>query len=871
MNSTTLSAGTPSGAARPTVGEIVRSDFLASIVVFLVALPLCMGIAVASGVPPAAGLMTGVIGGLVVGLLAGSPLQVSGPAAGLTVIVMEIVTRQGLGVLGGIVLLAGVLQIVLGALRLGQVFRAVSPAVIHGMLAGIGVLILGSQFHVMVDDPKRGSGLENLLSIPEAIVKGVVPLDGSTHHIAAAIGLLTIVLIVLWPVVAPRKLRVVPAALVGVGTAAIVAWVFRLDISYVTIPDRIWDAVSWPTRDSLADLLSRDVLISAITIALVASAETLLCASAVDQLHSGPRTKYDRELVAQGVGNSLCGLVGALPMTGVIVRSSANVNAGGRSRLSTILHGVWLLGFVVVLPDVIRMIPMAALGALLVYTGYKLAHPAPVRNLLKFGKGEVAIYLLTLVTIVVFDLLTGVIAGILASAIKLLHTFSHLKVSFETSPDGKRTYLHLNGAATFVRLPRLASALERVPANTELHVRVEELSYIDHACLELLENWRSRHEAKGGALVLDWDALNHRSPLLAAGVSSAASKARVPVPAFPARAADRKADRDPITDALRDEALFWAASPDAADLEVGQASTGVFARPLIGLALTESDRGLLQYVAQVADLRLCEHLHYVHVLDPGRNPPSAEEVEALRSRMRAEVQAHFGRSGVDAVFDVVQGAREDELLAVATENHCDVIILGHSQPGGSQRSLAKRMAMVANCSVWLVPAGAAARLRTVLVPVDFSEHSAEALKFAAMIVAEQGIERCLALHVCQETPATHFGERAPVVLSQVRANFAEFLERIDLQGVQVDMLLEEDSRPAETILRVAEQHDVDLIVMNTQGRSRAAAVLLGSITSRTMEATRIPLLAFKHLGSRRTLLRALFHPRRLSVPSLAEA
>src|SRR5262245_16024004 len=175
-----------------------KDDVLASVVVFLVALPLCMGIAIASGLPPAAGIVTGIIGGLIVGVLSGSPLQVSGPAAGLSVLVWELVREHSPGTLGLIVLLAGAIQLAAGLLQLGQWFRAVSPAVIGGMLAGIGVLIFASQFHVMVDDAPKGGGLENLLAIPEAIWKGVAPPDGSSHHLAASVGLLTIVALVTW-------------------------------------------------------------------------------------------------------------------------------------------------------------------------------------------------------------------------------------------------------------------------------------------------------------------------------------------------------------------------------------------------------------------------------------------------------------------------------------------------------------------------------------------------------------------------------------------------------------------------------------------------------------------------------------------------
>ncbi len=486
-----------------------RNDLLASIVVFLVALPLCMGIAIASGVPPAAGLITGIIGGLVVALLAGAPLQVSGPAAGLSVIVWELVNEYGLATLGIIVMIAGAAQLVAGLLKAGQWFRAVSPAVIHGMLAGIGVLIFASQFHVMVDDSPRGSGLENLISIPQAILKGIVPADGSVHFQAAMIGIVTLLAIVLWRPLAPGKLKVIPAPLVAVVVGTIVAAATRVGIARVEVPTNLLDAVQLPTMEALSTL-SWPLFTAGLALAFVASAETLLCATAVDKMHDGPRTRYDKELAAQGVGNMLCGLVGALPMTGVIVRSSANVEAGGKTRASAFMHGIWLLVFVAALPFVLQQIPVAALAAVLVFTGYKLVNVAAIRQLATYGKGEVAIYLATVATIVAVDLLSGVVLGIVLSLAKLLYTFSHLEVEMRERDGGESVDFFLRGSATVIRLPRLASSLEQVPANTELHVHLEELDYIDHACLDLLANWEKQHELTGGKLYVDWEGLQAR-------------------------------------------------------------------------------------------------------------------------------------------------------------------------------------------------------------------------------------------------------------------------------------------------------------------------------------------------------------------------
>ena len=618
-----------------------RQDFLASVVVFLVALPLCMGIAIASGVPVAAGLVTGIVGGLVVGMLAGSPLQVSGPAAGLTVIVLGAVTTLGLPAFGLAVMIAGGLQFAAGVFRLGQWFRAVSPAVIHGMLAGIGVLILASQFHVMVDDAPRKDGLSNLAAIPEAIAKGLplpeatsreerrfrhdwmqdiaalqasqreladdvrerlvgasaegtsplseedrvalaarqetlearfetlvsslrgrhlgsgegaearrlreavaaasvaVPAAGDAlvsgtaeelretqdtaatalaglsdsvknHDWAAKVGLLTIAVILAWQSFAPTRLKIVPAPLVAIVVATGAAALLVLPVQYVGVPDNLFDDLHIISGASLQQTNWWLVIQTAVVIAAVASAETLLCATAVDQMHRGPRTKYDRELCAQGVGNMICGSLGALPMTGVIVRSSANVQAGAQTRMSAILHGAWLLVFVALLTSVVRMIPVASLAAMLVYTGYKLINIKHIKALWKHGHGEVLVYAVTLATIVAVDLLTGVLVGIALSAVKLLLTFARLSVHVAVQPDGSRATVRLKGAATFLKLPKLAAALEQVPPGADVEIDLSRLSFIDHACQELLHSWSTQHQSLGKKVHIDWSEIHRR-------------------------------------------------------------------------------------------------------------------------------------------------------------------------------------------------------------------------------------------------------------------------------------------------------------------------------------------------------------------------
>ena len=482
-------------------------EFLASIVVFLVALPLCMGIAIASGVPPALGLISGIVGGLVVGFLGGAPLQVSGPAAGLAVLVYQLVEKHGLAAMGWVVLGAGILQILSGAFRLGRWFRAVSPAVIQGMLAGIGVLIFAAQFHVMVDDSPRSSGIQNILTIPESVMKGVFPMDGSVHHIAALIGVIAIAAIVLWQKFRPEKLKAIPGPLIAVVAVSIIAAVFNMPIKYVTIPGNMLEALNYPSLSDMSLFQDSSFWGAVIGFAIIASAETLLCATAVDRMHDGPRTKYDKELLAQGVGNTICGLVGALPITGVIVRSSANVEAGARTRFSAIFHGAWLLLFVVFLPFIIRWVPTSALAAILVYTGYKLVNPAAIRKLWKAGKSEVFIYFATVVAIVSTDLLTGVLVGFGLALARLLYTFLHLEIRKTESENGKRVDFALKGAATFIQLPRIAEQLESIDDSAEVRLHVASLAYVDHAILELFNDWKNR---RPGPVVTEWDELTAR-------------------------------------------------------------------------------------------------------------------------------------------------------------------------------------------------------------------------------------------------------------------------------------------------------------------------------------------------------------------------
>lgn len=498
-------------AATSLVGELLTDiprNVISSIVVFLVALPLCMGIAIASGVPPVTGLITGVVGGILVGLFAGSPLMVSGPAAGLAVLVFELVREHGIVALGPVVLLAGLIQWVSGMFRLGVWFRVVSPAVVSGMLAGIGIIIVASQMHVLFDATPFPTGLQNFAKLPSRLAGALAQREG---HVAGLLGVSTIIIMIAWEKLRPKSLRLLPGALVAVVTATLIAQLADLPVARIELPDDLWAAIQPVDGAALASLLKPALLISALAFAFIASAETLLSAAAVDRMHHGPRTQYDRELSAQGLGNMICGALGALPMTGVIVRSAANVQAGASSRLSTVLHGSWLLLFVLLLPWLLKMTPVTALAGILIFTGAKMINPGQLREFANYGRGSVVVFVSTALMIVATDLLTGVVVGLALSLLRLGLRAAILHISLKEGDADDQFVLRLVGSATFLSVPRIAQALDSVPPGCTLHLDIERLRHIDHACLVLLTDWARTAPITKRRLVVDQEELELRS------------------------------------------------------------------------------------------------------------------------------------------------------------------------------------------------------------------------------------------------------------------------------------------------------------------------------------------------------------------------
>ncbi|MGN7779140.1 SulP family inorganic anion transporter [Mycolicibacterium sp. 22603] len=475
--------------------KIFRYDVPASLVVFLVALPLSIGIAVASGAPVVAGLIAAIVGGIVCALVGGSPLQVSGPAAGLTVVVAELVAQFGWKATCAITAAAGVVQILLGLSRIARAALAIAPIVVHAMLAGIGITIALQQVHVLLGGGPRSNAWENLTALP-----GQLAAPGWTEIL---IGGLVIAVMLIWRY-APAPARAVPGALVAVVLATVVSYLPGLSVDRISLDESVIDAIGLP---EMPQGTWSAIALAVLTVALIASVESLLSATAVDKMHDGRRTDFNRELVGQGTANVSSGLLGGLPVTGVIVRSTANVGAGAKTRASAALHGVWLLLFSVFLVNVVEMIPMAALAGLLIVIGVqlvKLAHIDQARR-----TGELLIYGVTLTCVVFLNLLEGVLIGLVLAIAIAIAAWRIVRVSIVTedltgrvgTAGSPRWHVAIAGSCSFLALPRLTAALAEIPDGAEVSIDLN-VDYLDHAALETLQGWIAQHRSGGSEVTV---------------------------------------------------------------------------------------------------------------------------------------------------------------------------------------------------------------------------------------------------------------------------------------------------------------------------------------------------------------------------------
>ncbi|MFI5776048.1 SulP family inorganic anion transporter [Nocardia sp. NPDC051570] len=478
-------AAPPGPSLSDRFSTIMRHDLPASIVVFLVALPLSLGIAVASDAPIAAGLIAAAVGGIVVGLFGGSPLQVSGPAAGLTVVVAETIHEFGWKTTCFITVAAGLLQLIFGLSRIARAALAIAPVVVHAMLAGIGITIALQQAHVLLGGSSRSSAWANLTGLPDQLLN----LHGDDFFIGAVV----IAIILGWRYV-PERIRLVPGPLVAVLVGTVLALVGPGDPERIKIDGSLFDAIGLPEIPSGG---WGSIAIAVLTIALIASVESLLSAVAVDKLHSGPRTNFDRELMAQGAANMTSGLLGGLPVTGVIVRSSTNVAAGAKTKASAWLHGVWILVFSIALVGVVQQVPKSALAGLLIVVGVQLVKVGHIR--LARRTGDLAVYAVTVVGVVFLNLLEGVLLGLVLAFVLLL--WRVVKVSVVAGPvtGTDRWIVSIDGTCTFLALPKLSAQFAEVPAGTDVLVELT-VDFLDHAAYEAIHDWARQHENTGGTV-----------------------------------------------------------------------------------------------------------------------------------------------------------------------------------------------------------------------------------------------------------------------------------------------------------------------------------------------------------------------------------
>ena len=483
---------------------LLRHDLPAGLSVFLVALPLCLGIALASGAPLYAGILSGIIGGLVVSIISGSQLGVSGPAAGLTTVVAaSIVSLGDYKIFLLSVMVAGLFQVFLGFLKLGVIANYFPSAVIKGMLAAIGIILISKQIPNALgyDRPDFwSSGFLNLFS-PKHFFGNI-----ENFHLHTSAGAITITIASLWVFFILKKYfpvrhTLLPAPLIAVEAGIIINIIFeRIASTYllkqtqlVNIPNNLFAQISFPDFSKIFSTI--EIWKDGLIIGLLATLETLLCVEAIDKLDVRNRiTPVNKELFAQGIGNILCGLLGAIPMTAVIVRGSANVDAGGRTKLSAFTHGLFLLLAVLLIPFVVNMIPYASLAAILLVTGYNLTKPKLYRNMWSLGWKQFLPFIFTIVVILATDLLVGVCIGLLISIYFIIqNNFSaEYKIQKKKQHDTEVFYIKLNSMVTFLNKVNLKDALDQIPEYSVLTIDGSESRFIDYDILEIISEYSNK-------------------------------------------------------------------------------------------------------------------------------------------------------------------------------------------------------------------------------------------------------------------------------------------------------------------------------------------------------------------------------------------
>lgn len=482
----------------------LKSDFPSGLVVFLVALPLCLGIALASGAPPLSGIIAGIVGGIVVGTMSHSHISVSGPAAGLTAIVLTAITDlKAFDIFLTAGLIAGIIQLILGFIKAGSISNYFPTNVIEGMLAGIGVIIIMKQIPHAVGYDKDFEGDEAFAEKGGNAWDSILDSFNHVHFGAILITLISLMILISWDKIPfLKRLKLVPGALVAVIVGVVLNEVFISSGSNLAIAKehlvnlpvpQTWDdfknIIVTPNFAGFADM---KVWTIGATIAIVASIETLLCIEASDRMDTQKRyTDTNVELKAQGIGNILSSLIGGLPMTSVVVRSSANANAGAKTKMSAIIHGVLLLISVLSIPFLLNKIPLATLAAVLLMVGYKLAKPSVIMHFWHKGKYQFVPFIATLLAVVFTDLLKGVALGIVISILFILR--GNLKRAYrfrkEKFEDGDVIRIDLAQEVSFLNKAAIKTTLSQIPENSRVVINASDTVYIAHDVLDLIQEF----------------------------------------------------------------------------------------------------------------------------------------------------------------------------------------------------------------------------------------------------------------------------------------------------------------------------------------------------------------------------------------------
>lgn len=500
-----------------------RKDALSGFIVFLIALPLSLGIAMASGVPPMSGVIAAVVGGILVSRFNGSHVTINGPAAGLIVVIVGAVESLGNGdpmagyrsMLAAVVISGGLLFL-LGRLKAGRLGDFFPASAVHGMLAAIGIIILAKQAHVALGvKPEGKEPLELLAEIPHSLM--------NWNPEVAIIGAASLLIMIVLPLIKNNYIKMIPAPMVVVLLGMGLAHYFDLEHEHkylfldgheytlgpkflVTLPDRVLDGIVLP---DFSKTLSYPFLMAVISITLVQGIESLLSAKAVDKLDPWKRqSDLNKDLSAVGAGSAISGMIGGLPMIAEIVRSSANINNGGRTGWANFFHGVFLLVFVVAFPTLIHSIPLAALAAILMYTGYKLAAPQHFKHTLQIGSEQLAIFTTTLIITLATDLIIGVFSGILLKMIIHLFRGASLRTLFKPTVSvhyeslADRFLVSVHNVAIFSNYLSLKKQLDDIPKGKDVVVDFDNATLVDHTVMEHLHTYKDLYEREGGTFEL---------------------------------------------------------------------------------------------------------------------------------------------------------------------------------------------------------------------------------------------------------------------------------------------------------------------------------------------------------------------------------